>query len=93
LGGLGCPFNDRLRNVFLDYNILEDEHAGCQRCRATLTCRSWCYAECVDSTHTLYDPGRAYCQANQILHDEIMRIHDELRSKSPEILRTILKTQ
>ncbi len=63
-GKLGGPFNDRLRSVFLDYNVLEDSDAGCSSCPAALTCRSWCYAECVDSTGTLYNPGREYLPGN-----------------------------
>jgi uncharacterized protein len=89
-GKLGGPFNDRLRDVFLKYNVLADAKPDCRNCRAALTCRSWCYAECVDSTKTFYDPGKEYCQTIQILHDEIMHLHDELRSTRPEILRSIV---
>ncbi len=90
LGRLGGPFNDRLRDVFLRYNVLQDARPDCRNCPASLTCRSWCYAECIDSTKTFYDPGKEYCQAVQILHDEVLHIHDELRSKHPEILRRIV---
>ena len=90
LGKLGGPFKDRLRDVFLRYNVVEDAKPDCRNCRAALTCRSWCYAECVDSTKTFYDPGREYCQAIQIVHDEILHIHDELRSSHPEVLRNLL---
>jgi uncharacterized protein len=92
LGKLGGPFNDRLRDVFLEYNMLEDTKAGCQNCRAALNCRSWCYAECVDSTHTFYDPGPAYCQANRVLHDIILNIHDRLRTRHADILKQIVNT-
>jgi uncharacterized protein len=90
-GKLGKAFNDRLRAVFLNYDLLADGKAGCNGCRAALTCRDWCYAECVDCTHTLYDPGREYCQAIRILHDEVLHIHDHLRSKHPEALRELVK--
>ena len=90
LGKLGGPFNDRLRDVFLRYNVLEDARPDCRNCRAALTCRSWCYAECVDSTKTFYDPGKEYCRAVQVLHDEVLHIHDELRSKHPQILRRLV---
>ena len=56
LGKLGGPFNDRLRSVFLKYNVLEDAKTDCAHCPAVLSCRSWCYAECVDSTRTLSRP-------------------------------------
>ncbi len=92
LGKLGGSFNDRLREVFLNYNILEDTKADCQECGAALTCRTWCHAECVDSTHTFYDPGKPYCQAVRILHDEILRIYDRLRSQHADRLRALLKT-
>jgi uncharacterized protein len=91
LGRIGEPFNDRMRAVFLDYNILEDTQAGCATCPAALTCRSWCYAECVDSTRTFYDPGKAYCRAIGILHREVLHLHDHLRSHRPDLLRALLK--
>ncbi len=91
LGRLGGVFNDRLRDVFLNYNLVEDGSPDCQGCRAAATCRSWCYAECVDATRTLYDPGANYCQAARILHDEILRVHDRLRSHHPELLRAVLR--
>ena len=91
LGTLGGRFDDRLRAVFLDYNVLEDARADCRNCRAALTCRSWCYAECVDSTHTFYDPGAEYCAASRILHDQVLHLHDRLRSRHPGILRNLLK--
>jgi len=80
---MGSPFNDRLRAVFLQYNIVEDAKAGCANCPASLTCRSWCYAECVDSTQTFYDPGKNYCQA--------VRIHDYLKTRHPDLLRELAK--
>ena len=49
--------------VFLRDNVLEDAKTDCAHCPAVLSCRSWCYAECVDSTRTLYDPGAEYRQA------------------------------
>jgi sulfatase maturation enzyme AslB (radical SAM superfamily) len=70
---------------------LEDAKPDCKNCRAALTCRNWCYAECVDSTHTFYDPGAEYCEASRILHDQALRIHDHLRSHHPGILRNLLK--
>ncbi len=79
LGRLGEPFNDRLRAVFLSYNMLEDGRPDCRECRAAATCRSWCYAECIESTHTLYDPGVHHCRAAKVLHDEVLRVHDRLR--------------
>ena len=88
---MGGPFNDRLRAVFLDYNVLEDAKAGCANCSAALTCRSWCYAECVDSTRTFYDPGKEYCQAVRILSEQVLHLHDYLRSRHPEILRRLVK--
>ncbi len=90
-GKLGEPFDDRLRAVFLNYNIIEDAKSDCAKCRAALTCRTWCYAECVDSTHTFYDPGAEYCQASKILHDQILQLDDYLRSHRPGILRDLLK--
>ncbi len=90
LGRLGGPFNDRLRDAFLRYNVVEDAKRDCRNCPAALTCRSWCYAECVDSTNTFYDPGREYCEAVRILHNEVLHVHDELRSTRPEILRRIV---
>lgn len=89
-GKLGEPFNDRLRAVFLNYNILQDGKAGCSNCPAALTCRSWCYAECVDSTNTFYDPGKDYCRAIRILHDQVLHIHDYLRSHHHNILRGLV---
>jgi uncharacterized protein len=59
LGKLGQPFNSRLRGIFLNYNALADGTADCSHCRAAATCRSWCHAECVDSTRTFYDPARS----------------------------------
>jgi len=91
LGTLGGPFNDRLRAAFLNYDVLEDSRADCKNCRAALTCRSWCYAECVDSTHSFYDPGERYCEAARILHDQIMRLLDHLRSRHPGTLRALLE--
>jgi uncharacterized protein len=88
---LGEPFNDRLRAVFLDYNALEDAKTDCANCLAALTCRNWCYAECVDSTRTLYDPGKVYCEAIRILHREVLHIHDLLRSRHPGVLSRLLK--
>jgi uncharacterized protein len=88
-GKLGEPFNDRLRDVFLKYNVVEDAKSNCRNCRAALTCRSWCHAECVDSTKTFYDPGPEYCEAVKTLHDEVLHIHDELRSSHPDILRVV----
>ncbi|HXP63341.1 MAG TPA: radical SAM protein [Dongiaceae bacterium] len=90
LGKFGTPFNDRLRDAFLRYNVVQDAKPDCRNCRAALSCRTWCYAECVDSTKTFYDPGREYCQAVQILHEEVLHIHDELRSRHPEILRSLV---
>ncbi len=90
-GRLGGPFNDRLRAVFLEYNMLKDAKVDCRNCRANLTCRSWCYAECVDSTHTFYDPGDEHCQAIRILHDEVLHIHDCLRSSHHQILRQLVE--
>jgi uncharacterized protein len=90
LCALGEPFNDRLRAAFLNYNVLEDARAECHNCPATLTCRSWCYAECVDSTRSFYDPGREYCQAIRILQEQVLHIHDHLRSRYPRILRELL---
>jgi len=91
LGKLGEQFNDRLRVVFLNYDIARDAKANCKQCRAKLTCRTWCYAECVDSTHSFYDPGSEYCRANQILHDQILHLHDELRSKYSHVLQKLLQ--
>ncbi len=88
---LGEPFNDRLRAVFLNYNVLEDARTDCRNCRAVLSCRSWCYAECVDSTRTFYDPGKEYCQAINILFEQVVRIHDHLRSNHPNILRELVR--
>jgi len=90
-GKLGEPFNDRLRAVFLRYNVLEDAVTDCRHCPAVLACRSWCYAECVDSTRTFYDPGREYCQAIKTLYAEVLRVHDFLRSHHPDVLGRILK--
>ena len=91
LGRLGEPFNERMRDVFLNYSLLEDSRAGCAGCRAALTCRSWCYAECVDSTQTFYDPGQEYCAASQIVHDIILQVHDRLRSYHADFLRGLLR--
>ncbi len=90
-GRMDGAFNDRLRAVFLDYDLIEDGRPDCRGCRAAATCRSWCYAECVESTHTLYDPGPHHCQAARILHDEVLRLHDRLRSHHPDVLRRILR--
>lgn len=89
-GKLGEPFNDRLRDVFLSYNLLEDTKADCRNCRAALTCRSWCYAECVDSTGSFYDPGPNHCTAARILHDQILHLDDQLRSRHADVLRRLL---
>ncbi len=88
---LGEPFSDRLRAVFLRYNVLEDALTDCRSCPAVLACRSWCYAECVDCTQTFYDPGKEYCQAIKIVYAEVLRVHDTLRSRHAEILQRILK--
>ncbi len=90
---LGEPFNDRLRNVFLNYNVMEDSRVGCGTCPAALACRSWCYAECVDSTRTFYDPGSQYCQVVRILHEQVLRLHDWLRSNRQDILRELVKEE
>lgn len=90
-GALGGPFNDRLRRVFLEYNVLDDARAGCEKCPAALTCRSWCYAECVDSTHTFYDPGSEYCQAVRIVYEQVLHLHDRLRARHQNILRELVK--
>jgi uncharacterized protein len=92
LGRLGQPFNDRLRSVFLEYNIPQDSKAGCDRCPAALTCRNWCYAECVDCTHTFYDPGKTYCEVNRIVHAQVLRIHDYLRCSQPNLLREVVNS-
>jgi uncharacterized protein len=91
LGKLGGPFNDRLRDVFLKYDVLEDAKTDCAHCPAVLACRSWCYAECVDSTRTLYDPGTEYCRAVRILFEQVIHIHDHLRSRHPEVLARLVK--
>lgn len=91
LGKLGHPFNDRLREVFLQYDVLKDSKAGCDGCPASATCRCWCYIECVDSTNTLYDPGKEYCQAMRILHEEVLRIDAYLRARHPKVLENLLK--
>jgi uncharacterized protein len=93
LGKLGEPFNDRLRAVFLGYNIPEDALAGCANCPAALACRAWCYCECVDSTQTFYDPGKSYCRAVRIVHEEVLRLHDRLRCNHQEILRELVKEE
>jgi uncharacterized protein len=93
LGELGGPFNDRLRAAFVQYNIQEDSKVGCDRCAAALTCRNWCYAECVDCTQTFYDPGKTYCEVNRTVHAEVLRIHDYLRCNRPELLRQVVDTE
>ncbi len=79
--------------MFLEYNVIEDARAGCQNCPAALTCRNWCYAECVDSTRTFYDPGGEYCQAVRVVHDEVLRLHDRLRSNHQNILLEMTKKE
>jgi uncharacterized protein len=93
LGKIGEQFNDHLRDVILNYDKLEDSKAGCSECRAALTCRSWCYAECVDTTHSFYNPSKDYCQAAQILNDEILLINDRLRSHHAHLFPKILNTR
>jgi uncharacterized protein len=91
LGRLGEPFNDRLREVFLNYNCITDTKANCKDCCARITCHSWCYVECVDSTQTLYNPGQEYCEAMRILYDQISFVDGYLRLHHPEILNRFLK--
>jgi uncharacterized protein len=91
LGRLGEPFNDSLRDVFLNYDLFTDAQAGCRRCPAAQTCQGWCYVECVDCTRTLYDPGSAFCAVRRILHAEIVRIDHHLKSRYPEILERLLR--
>lgn len=90
LGSLGAPFNNRMRRVFLTYFRDCDTLAECSKCPAVVTCRSWCYAECVDSTRSLYDPGSTYCLAVQIISNEVLLTHHLLREKSPRALRAIV---
>jgi hypothetical protein len=44
----------------------------------------------VDSTHTFYDPGKSYCAIVEVLHNEILHIHDYLRSERPDLLHALL---
>jgi uncharacterized protein len=90
LASLGGAFNNRLRNAFLNYNVVEDAKTDCHNCRASLTCRSWCYAECVDTTHTFYDPGAEYCDGMRIINESLLCVHDYLRAHHPDKLRNII---
>jgi uncharacterized protein len=92
-GQLGAPFNDRLRSVFLNYDVEQDSKAGCQGCPAALTCRSWCYAECVDCMQSFYDPGREYCEVNRIVNAQVIQVYDRLRSNHPDALKRVLQDE
>ena len=92
-GQLGAPFNDRLRSVFLNYDVQQDSKAGCQGCPAALTCRSWCYAECVDCMHSFYDPGKEYCEVNRIVNAQVIQLYDRLRSDYPAVLKRVLEDE
>jgi uncharacterized protein len=89
---MGTAFDDRLRAVFLNYDVMQDGRAGCGSCEAGVTCSNWCYAECVEETSTLYDPGRHHCEGRRILHRQILRLDSYLRSKHPDILQRLVKT-
>ncbi len=91
LGALGRPFNDRLRDVFLKYDAIEDARANCAACVARAICRHWCYVECLDCSRSLYDPGRDYCEAIRILYDEIVAIDDHLKLHHPAAFDKWLK--
>jgi uncharacterized protein len=91
LGKIGKRFDDRLHSVFIGYDSLVDTKADCDHCRAALTCRLWCYAECIEATTSLYNPGANYCEANRILHDAIVQIYDQLRAFHPDILQDLVK--
>jgi uncharacterized protein len=90
-GRLGEPFNDRLRDVFLRANMVEDLEPDCGACPARLTCVSWCTAECLDSTQDIYKPSEDFCQIMGIFHAQALRFHNFLRSNHPKILAEILK--
>jgi uncharacterized protein len=91
LGTIGEPFNNRLRDVFMNYDVYEDAKVGCGQCRARSTCRSWCYAACAECNLSLYDPGSAHCEAKRMLHDEVVNIDDYLRCHHPDHLRALLE--
>ena len=90
-GTLGGPFNNRLREVFLSYDVYRDGCAPCKGCRARLTCRNWCYAACADSTLSLYNPGQTHCETRKIIHDEIIEVDEHLRKYHPQSLESIVR--
>lgn len=91
LGTIGNAFNNRLRQIFLNYNIYDDSRAGCDGCKARSTCRSWCYAACVECNLSLYDPGATHCKLQQTLHDALLDINDHLRARHPDLLEKVLQ--
>ena len=91
LGRLGEPFNDRLRDVFLNYDLFTDGRGECHSCRARLTCRDWCFAACTESSLSLYSPGKAHCEVRRIIHDEIVEVDDYLKCHHSDALKLVVK--
>jgi uncharacterized protein len=91
LGSLGAPYNDRLRNVFLNTRMAEDYKPECKGCPAHLTCTNWCTAECLDCTHNMFDPSGKFCQFAKTFHEQVLNFHNHLRARHPKILANLLK--
>ncbi|MGA2659658.1 MAG: hypothetical protein ABSH34_19300 [Verrucomicrobiota bacterium] len=47
----------------------------------------------MDSTRTFNDPGGEYCQAMRILYEQVLHVHDWLRSNRQDILRELVKEE